>query len=49
MKFYKVCLASETSWLLVCLADMPELGSMSSKEAAALVGVAPFNRESGNV
>ncbi len=29
------------------LADMPELGSMSSKEAAALVGVAPFNRESG--
>jgi transposase len=29
------------------LADMPELGSISSKEAAALVGVAPFNRESG--
>jgi len=30
------------------LADMPELGSISSKEAAALLGVAPFNRESGS-
>lgn len=30
------------------LADMPELGSISSKEAAALIGVAPFNRESGS-
>jgi len=30
------------------LADMPELGNISSKEAAALVGVAPFNRESGS-
>jgi transposase len=29
------------------LADMPELGNISSKQAAALVGVAPFNRESG--
>ncbi len=30
------------------LADMPELGSISSKQASALVGVAPFNRESGS-
>ncbi len=30
------------------LADMPELGNISSKQAAALVGVAPFNRESGS-
>jgi transposase len=27
------------------LADMPELGNINSKQAAALVGVAPFNRE----
>ncbi len=30
------------------LADMPELGNISSKQAAALLGVAPFNRESGS-
>ncbi len=30
------------------LADMPELGCISSKQASALVGVAPFNRESGS-
>lgn len=29
------------------LSDMPELGLISNKEAAALVGVAPVNRESG--
>ena len=29
------------------LADLPELGSLSSKQIAALVGVAPFNRDSG--
>jgi transposase len=29
------------------LSDMPELGSISNKQAAARVGVAPFNRESG--
>ncbi len=29
------------------LADMPELGSMTNKQAAALVGVAPINRDSG--
>ncbi len=29
------------------LADMPELGTMNNKQAAALVGVAPFNRDSG--
>jgi transposase len=29
------------------LSDMPELGFISNKEAASLIGVAPFNRESG--
>ncbi len=29
------------------LSDMPELGLITNKEAAALVGVAPINRESG--
>ena len=29
------------------LAKMPELGRCSGKEAAALVGVAPFNDDSG--
>jgi transposase len=30
------------------LADLPELGRLNRKEIAALVGVAPFNRDSGN-
>lgn len=30
------------------LADLPELGKLSSKEISALVGVAPMNRESGS-
>jgi len=29
------------------LADLPELGTLSNKEIAALVGVAPLNRDSG--
>lgn len=29
------------------LAHLPELGALNQKEAAALVGVAPFNRDSG--
>ena len=29
------------------LADMPELGTLSSKQVASLVGVAPINRDSG--
>jgi len=29
------------------LADLPELGALSHKQIAALVGVAPFNRDSG--
>jgi len=29
------------------LADMPELGRLNRKQAAALVGVAPFNNDSG--
>ena len=32
----------------VALAHMPELGNLSDKEAAALVGVAPYNKDSGN-
>ena len=31
----------------VLLADLPELGQLSAKQIAALVGVAPFNRDSG--
>lgn len=31
------------------LADLPELGSLNQKEIAALVGVAPFNRDSGSL
>jgi transposase len=31
------------------LAELPELGAMSSKQIAALVGVAPFNRDSGSL
>jgi transposase len=31
----------------VLLAELPELGSIGSKQAAALVGVAPINRDSG--
>lgn len=30
------------------LAELPELGRLNRKEIAALVGVAPFNRDSGN-
>ncbi len=29
------------------LADLPELGTLSNRQIAALVGVAPFNRDSG--
>lgn len=29
------------------IADLPELGAISNKQAAALVGVAPINRDSG--
>lgn len=29
------------------LSDLPELGNLSNKEVAALVGVAPYNKESG--
>lgn len=32
---------------LVLLATVPELGTMNRREAAALVGVAPFNHDSG--
>lgn len=31
------------------LADLPEIGTLSNKEAAALVGVAPINRDSGRM
>lgn len=32
----------------ILLADLPELGTLDHKKIAALVGVAPFNRDSGN-
>ena len=31
------------------LSELPELGSLNSKEIAALVGLAPFNKESGRM
>lgn len=31
----------------VLIAEMPELGTISNKQAASLAGVAPFNRDSG--
>ena len=31
------------------LGDLPELGSLTRKQIAALTGVAPFNRESGRL
>jgi transposase len=31
------------------LAELPELGSLTRRQAAALVGVAPFNRDSGKM
>jgi transposase len=33
----------------VLLAELPELGTTSSRQLAALVGLAPFNRDSGRV
>lgn len=33
----------------VLLADLPELGKLSAKQLAALVGVAPLNRDSGTL
>ena len=32
---------------LTLLADLPELGTLNRKQIAALVGVAPFSRDSG--
>ena len=31
------------------LADLPELGTLTRRQIAALVGVAPFNRDSGTL
>ena len=34
---------------LTLLAELPELGKLNRRQIAALVGVAPFNRDSGNM
>jgi transposase len=34
---------------MTLLADLPELGSLNRREIAALVGVAPYNRDSGQL
>ena len=34
---------------LTLLADLPELGTLDRRQIAALVGVAPFNRDSGTL
>ena len=35
--------------IATCLSQLPELGTLDRKQIAALVGVAPFNRDSGNI
>ena len=34
---------------LTLLANLPELGTLNSRQIAALVGVAPYNRDSGTL
>lgn len=34
---------------MVLIADLPELGKLSGREISALVGIAPFNRDSGTM
>lgn len=34
---------------MVLIADLPELGKLSNREISALVGLAPFNRDSGTM
>ena len=34
---------------MTLVADLPELGTLNRREIAALVGVAPFNRDSGTL
>ena len=34
---------------LTLLAELPELGTLNRRQIAALVGVAPFNRDSGTL
>lgn len=34
---------------MVLIADLPELGRLSGREISALVGIAPFNRDSGTM
>ena len=34
---------------MILIADLPELGKLSSREISALVGIAPFNRDSGTL
>jgi transposase len=34
---------------MVLIADLPELGKLSNREISALVGIAPFNRDSGTM
>ena len=48
-KVARLCLVVGVGRLtaLVLLATVPELGTLNRRQAAALVGVAPFNRDSG--
>ena len=41
------CLGSGPATVFSLLAELPELGSLDRREAAAVVGVAPLNRDSG--
>lgn len=48
-KWRRLCLVAGVGPVLATklIADMPELGRVSSRSAAALVGVAPYDRQSG--
>jgi transposase len=45
----KTALGIGDTMVYTLLADLPELGTMTNKQAAALVGVAPMNRDSGKM
>jgi transposase len=34
---------------MILIADLPELGKLSARQISALVGLAPFNRDSGKM
>lgn len=43
------CAASGPATVATLIAEVPELGRLSRPEIGALIGVAPFNRDSGQM